>query len=182
MKIIVGLGNPGPEYAKTRHNVAWLFLDWLAKEEGGFSDFAPTKFAALSAMGEVAGKKVLLVKPLSFMNLSGEPVRRVMDFYKAAPADLLAVSDDVDMEFGKVRYRQEGSAGGHNGLKSLIQHLGTDQFRRIKIGVGRHPHMDTADWVLSRFSGEEARALEDDVFPRAMDALAGVPGWWGAAE
>lgn len=179
MKIIVGLGNPGPEYAKTRHNVAWLFLDWLAREEGGFSDFAPSKFAAVTAVGEVAGEKVLLVKPVSFMNLSGEPVRRVFDFYKAGAPDVLVVSDDVDMEFGKVRYRQEGSAGGHNGLKSLIQHLGTDQFRRIKIGVGRHSRMDTADWVLSKFTTEELTALEQDVFPRAMDALAGVSGWWG---
>ena len=179
MKIILGLGNPGPEYAVTRHNVAWMFLDWLAAQEGGFSDFFPTKFAALAASGEVAGEKVLLVKPLSYMNLSGEPARKLLDFYKVAVPDLLVVSDDVDMEFGKTRYRAQGSAGGHNGLKSLIQHLGTDAFHRVKIGVGRDARRDTADWVLSKFRPEEVAALEDDVFPRAMDALAGVPGWWG---
>jgi len=181
MKIVVGLGNPGPQYAKTRHNVGWIFLDWLAAQEGGFAPYAPTKFAAIASAGTAAGGKVILLKPTSFMNLSGEPVRQVMDFYKAGVPDLAVVSDDVDMEFGKVRYRASGSAGGHNGLKSLIQHLGTDAFHRIKIGVGRHPQMDTADWVLSKFTPQELESLERDVFPLAVDALAGVPDFWDAA-
>ncbi len=177
MKLIVGLGNPGPEYAKTRHNVGWLFSDWLAAREG-FSEFRDAKFGALAAQGEAAGHKVALCKPLSYMNLSGEPVRRMMDFHKVPVGDVAVVSDDLDMEFGKVRYRAEGSAGGHNGLKSLIAHLGTDKFHRVKIGIGRHPHMDAASWVLSKFTPEELEKLENEVFPGAMEVLAGIPGYW----
>jgi PTH1 family peptidyl-tRNA hydrolase len=172
MKCIVGLGNPGSEYRSTRHNVGFLFADFFRDAEG-FSDFedAP-KFHGLVANGTVKGEKVALLRPLTYMNLSGQSVAALVNFYKLDPAkDLLVVSDDIDMEFGKVRFREKGSSGGQNGLKSIAASLGTENFARIKIGIGRDAKFDTADWVLSKFRAEELAELSERVFPEASEKI-----------
>ena len=172
MKLVVGLGNPGPEYRQTRHNVGFLALEAFARTNG-FADFedAP-KFKGLLATGTVNGGKVLLLKPLTYMNLSGDSVAPILAFYKLDPTkDLLVLSDDADMEFGKVRFREKGSSGGQNGLKSVIERLGTDAFARIKIGIGRDPRFDTADWVLSKFKKEEFESLETAVFSKIRESI-----------
>jgi PTH1 family peptidyl-tRNA hydrolase len=173
MKCIVGLGNPGQEYRATRHNVGFLALEAFARSHG-FSDFedAP-KFKGLVSAGVVNGEKTLLLKPLTYMNLSGESAAALVTFYKFDPKkDLLVLSDDVDMEFGKVRFREKGSSGGQNGLKSIAKNLGTEEFARIKIGIGRDDRFETADWVLSKFKTEELTELEKTIFPKVADAVA----------
>ena len=157
--LIVGLGNPGPEYEKTRHNVGFRAVDLLAREAGVEID--RSKFRALTRQTTLAGKKVLLLKPQTFMNLSGEAVHLAAMFYKIPISNIVILSDDISLPVGKIRIRPEGSAGGHNGLKSIISHLGTQDFPRVKIGVGAKPHpdFDLADWVLSSFSVEEEKAL-----------------------
>ncbi len=157
--LIVGLGNPGPEYEKTRHNVGFRALELLAKEAGVKVDRA--KFRALTHTAELAGQRVLLVKPQTFMNNSGEAVQLAAMFYKVPISHILVLSDDISLPVGKIRVRPEGSAGGHNGLKSIISRLGSQDFPRVKIGVGAKPHpdYDLADWVLSRFPAEEEKAL-----------------------
>ena len=148
--LIVGLGNPGDKYDGTRHNAGFLAVDALA-DKGQFR-ISRVKFKALTAQAEVGGQGALVMKPTTYMNLSGEAVGEAARFYHISPAQVLVISDDVDLPLGKLRLRTGGSAGGHNGLKSIIQHLGTDQFPRIKIGVGDKPHpdYDMADWVLGR--------------------------------
>lgn len=157
--LIVGLGNPGPEYEKTRHNVGFRVVDRLAEDAGVKIDRA--KFRALTRTAELAGQKVLLVKPQTFMNNSGEAVQLAAMFYKVPISHILVLSDDISLPVGKIRVRPEGSAGGHNGLKSIISRLGSQDFPRVKIGVGAKPHpdYDLADWVLSRFSPEEEKTL-----------------------
>lgn len=157
--LIVGLGNPGREYEKTRHNVGYRAADLLAKDAGVKIDRA--KFRGLTRTAALAGQKVLLLKPETYMNNSGEAVQLAAMFYKVPIAHILVLSDDVSLPVGKIRVRAEGSAGGHNGLKSVISHLGSQDFPRIKIGVGAKPHpdYDLADWVLSTFSSEEEKAL-----------------------
>ena len=157
--LIVGLGNPGAEYEKTRHNVGFRALDLLAKEAGVKVD--RSKFRALIRTAELGGQKVLLLKPETFMNNSGEAVHLAAMFYKVPIDHVVVVSDDVSLPVGKIRVRAEGSAGGHNGLKSIISHLGSQDFPRVKIGVGAKPHpdYDLADWVLSSFSAEEEKTL-----------------------
>lgn len=138
--LVVGLGNPGSQYEYTRHNAGFLAADELARR-GRFS-VQRVKFHALTASAVIGGQGVLVMKPTTFMNLSGEAVGEAARFYKLAPGHVLVISDDVDLPLGKLRIRKSGSAGGHNGLKSIIQHLGTDQFPRLKIGVGGKPHPD----------------------------------------
>ena len=169
--LIVGLGNPGPEYEKTRHNVGFRAVDRLAEDSGVKIDRA--KFRALTRTTELAGQKVLLLKPQTFMNNSGEAVQLAAMFYKVPISHILVLSDDVSLPVGKVRVRAEGSAGGHNGLKSIISRLGSQDFPRIKIGVGAKPHpdYDLADWVLSRFSPEEEKALAPAIDHAAAAAL-----------
>ena len=154
MKIIVGLGNPGAKYAGTRHNVGFAVLDELAERHNIRIDTA--KHKALIGKGIIDGEKVILAMPQTFMNLSGESVRAIMDFYKCTVEDLIVVYDDIDLDVGKLRIRQKGSAGGHNGMKNIIQHVGSQEFVRIRVGVGKKPdHMDLADYVLSRIGKED---------------------------
>lgn len=157
--LIVGLGNPGREYERTRHNVGWRTAELLAKEAGVRID--RVKFRGLARAAELAGQRVLLLKPETYMNNSGEAVQLAAMFYKLPISRILVISDDISLPVGKIRVRAEGSAGGHNGLKSVISHLGSQDFPRIKIGVGAKPHpdYDLADWVLSGFTPEEEKAL-----------------------
>ena len=157
--LIVGLGNPGREYERTRHNVGWRTAELLAKEAGVRID--RVKFRGLARAAELAGQRVLLLKPETYMNNSGEAVQLAAMFYKLPISHILVISDDISLPVGKIRVRAEGSAGGHNGLKSVISHLGSQDFPRIKIGVGAKPHpdYDLADWVLSAFTPEEEKAL-----------------------
>ena len=165
--MIVGLGNPGNEYAETRHNAGFLAVDRLAEKYGAKVDRA--KYKALVGETTIAGKRVLLMKPQTFMNLSGEAVGEAARFYKLDAAHVLLLSDDISLEVGRLRVRRKGSDGGHDGLKSVRAHLGSDEYPRIKIGVGQKPHpdYDLASWVLSGFSKEELAVLK-----AGFDALA----------
>jgi len=160
MFIIVGLGNPGKDYENTRHNVGFDAIDELVDKynvpESGIQSKAKV------GKGVMDGQKILLAKPLTFMNLSGEAVRGLVDYYKVDPeSELLIIYDDISLEPGNIRIRKKGSAGGHNGIKSIIQHLGTQNFQRIKIGVGEKPkNWDLADYVLSRFSKEDRATVD----------------------
>ncbi len=158
--MIVGLGNPGREYEATRHNVGFRVTDLLAQRLHVRID--RLKFRALTRQTELGGKKVLLVQPQTYMNLSGAAVSALASYYHIPPQRVLVIFDDISLPPGRIRIRRDGSAGGHNGIKSIIQSLGTDQFPRIKIGVGAKPHpdYDLADWVLSKFSSQEEKALE----------------------
>ncbi|XJZ27378.1 aminoacyl-tRNA hydrolase [Bacillota bacterium Lsc_1132] len=154
MKLIVGLGNPGREYAKTRHNVGFEVIDELSTRLAIPLDQA--KLKGLYGIGFVNGEKVLLLKPLTYMNLSGESIRAVMDYYQIDQEDLLVIYDDLDLPVGKIRLRQKGSAGGHNGIKSTIAHLGSQQFNRIRVGIDRPKNgMRIPDYVLGRFLAAE---------------------------
>ena len=169
--LLVCLGNPGDQYDNTRHNVGFMVADQLGERYG--LPIQKLKFKALTNMFSISGEKVLVMKPVTYMNLSGEAVRPAADFYKIPPEHILVISDDTALDVGKLRIRRGGSAGGHNGLKSIIQHLGTDQFPRIKIGVGEKPHpdYDMADWVLSKFTGEDLKTIQAAV-KKAADAVA----------
>ncbi len=157
--IIVGLGNPEPKYDNTRHNAGFRAIDRLAEKCG--VRINSLKHRALCGKTEIAGKKVLLLKPQTYMNNSGEAVRSAADFYKVAPERIIVLFDDCAIGVGEIRIRRKGSAGGHNGIKSLIEHLGTQDFPRVKIGVGEKPHpdYDMADWVLSNFSSSEFKSV-----------------------
>ncbi|MCI5676585.1 MAG: aminoacyl-tRNA hydrolase [Clostridia bacterium] len=157
--LIVGLGNPGAEYAFTRHNAGFLALDKICAGLGVKTDRA--RFRALTGEGTVAGQRVLFLKPQTYMNLSGEAVREAAAFYKIEPGHILVISDDINLDVGRLRVREKGSDGGHNGLKNIIYQLGSDAFPRIRIGVGRkpNPEMDLADFVLSRFTEAEMERL-----------------------
>ncbi|SFT28581.1 aminoacyl-tRNA hydrolase [Paenibacillus sp. BC26] len=159
MKWIVGLGNPGTAYQGTRHNVGFMVVDALAKRWG--ISVTQSKCKGLIGEGNVAGTKVALIKPMTFMNLSGETVRGFMDYFKADLEDAIIVYDDLDTETGKIRLRYQGSAGGHNGIKSIIQHTGTQTFDRIRIGISRpQPGMSISDYVLSNFPKNEQDLLK----------------------
>lgn len=170
MYLIVGLGNPGRQYEATRHNMGFDTVDCLIEKhnvpQGG------VKFNAMYGKGIIGGDKAILMKPLSFMNLSGGPVCDMVNFFKIDPEkELIVISDDIDLEPGQLRIRKQGSAGGHNGLKDIIQKLGTQNFIRIKIGVGAKPQgWDLADHVLSRFPDSE-RKLVDEAIREAADAV-----------
>ena len=168
--LIVGLGNPGDQYENTRHNVGFRALDELA--EIAAVPVQKLKYKALTNTATVSGRKVLLMKPVTYMNLSGEAVRQAADFYKIPPERIIVISDDTSLPVGKLRIRKSGSAGGHNGLKSIIQHLGTDTFPRIKIGVGEKPHpdYDLADWVLGKFPPNDKKVI-DEMVQKAAKAV-----------
>jgi PTH1 family peptidyl-tRNA hydrolase len=157
--LVVCLGNPGPKYAMTRHNVGFLTAEVLEKTAGAAA--TRLRFQALTAQCSLGGERVLLMKPQTYMNLSGDAVAPAAAFYKIPPERVLVVSDDVSLPLGKLRIRRNGSAGGHNGLKSIIARLGTDAFPRVKIGVGAppHPDYDMADWVLGVFRGQDAMEI-----------------------
>lgn len=167
--LVVGLGNPGDEYENTRHNVGFMVLDELG-ERGRFP-IQRLKHRALTHTCQLGGERVMLMKPVTYMNLSGEAVGDAARFYKIPADHVLVICDDVALPVGKLRLRAKGSAGGHNGLKSIIQHLGTEEFPRLRIGVGEKPHpdYDMADWVLGKFQGEDKKAIADAV-SRAADA------------
>ncbi len=165
MKLIVWLGNPGHQYENTRHNVGFFMIDAL-REALCFSDWIDSRFSGVMSEGSIDGEKIFLLKPTTYMNLSGESVSKVVNFYKIDPIiDILILVDDLDMEFAKVRYRTKWSAGWQNGIKSIIWQLGTDQFARIKIGIGRDDCYTVSDWVLSRFQKDELEVLKSDIFP-----------------
>ena len=168
--LLVCLGNPGEKYENTRHNVGYMVADEIG--ERCRSPIQKLRFKALTDVVTISGQKVLVMKPVTFMNLSGEAVRPAADFYKIPPDHVLVISDDTALAVGRLRIRRGGSAGGHNGLKNIIQHLGTDQFPRIRVGVGEKPHpdYDLADWVLGRFTGEDKKAM-DAAVKRVADAV-----------
>lgn len=157
--LLVGLGNPGAKYASTRHNMGFLALDGLADREG--FRFNKLRFRAWTALWRLGGEQVLVMKPQTYMNLSGESVGEAARFYKIPPERVLVISDDVSLPAGKLRIRASGSAGGHNGLKNIIQHLGTDRFPRIKVGVGSPDRVeyDMVDWVIGKPMGEDQKVL-----------------------
>ena len=169
--LVVGLGNPGAQYELSRHNVGFRALDELAELAG--VPVQKLKHKALTNLCTLSGQKVLLMKPVTYMNLSGEAVGDAARFYKLPPERVLVLSDDISLPVGKLRIRRSGSAGGHNGLKSIIQHLGSDQFPRIKIGVGDKPHpdYDLADWVLGKFPPADQKVI-DQMVQKAAQAAA----------
>lgn len=170
MKLIVGLGNPGKQYDQTRHNIGFEVIDALSDQ---FSiPLNQSKFKGMYGIGLHNGEKVLLLKPLTYMNLSGESIRAVMDYYQIELEDLLVIYDDLDLPVGKIRLRQKGSPGGHNGIKSTVAHLGTQEFNRIRIGIDRPtPGMSVPDYVLGRFRAEE-RTFTQDAVKRSAEACA----------
>lgn len=157
--LIVFLGNPGPRYDFTRHNAGFMAADAMAREKG--LSINKARFRALTASCRIGEESVLLMKPQTFMNLSGQAVSQAAGFYKIPPEHIIVVSDEVSLPIGRLRIRTKGSAGGHNGLKDIIARLGTDAFPRIRIGVGAppHPDYDMADWVLSGFKGQDAENM-----------------------
>ena len=169
MKVIVGLGNPGPKYAGTRHNVGFDVVDYLAAGPG-CSPFRE-KFEAFVAELKEGDETVLLVKPLTFMNLSGRSVRAILDFYKLPLEQLLVVCDDFNLPLGKLRIRTKGSHGGQNGLRNIQEQLGTDEYTRLRIGVGQPGPGDAVDHVLSKFKPGERKAVEDAIATAAQAAL-----------
>lgn len=168
--LVVFLGNPGTKYEMTRHNAGFMAGDAMAKAQGAAIN--RSRFKALTGTCDIGGETVMLMKPQTFMNLSGEAVAQAVSFYKLAPDHVIVVSDEVALPIGKLRIRTKGSAGGHNGLKNIIALLGTDQFPRIRIGVGAapHPDYDMADWVLSSFRGKDA----EDILAAAARAAEAV--------
>jgi len=152
-RLIVGLGNPGRKYADNRHNVGFQCLDRLA-EAWGLS-FSRQKHKALLAQGQIAGLKVILAKPHTFMNLSGEAMERMARFYKVPPENILVIYDDLDLPVGRIRLRPEGGSGGHKGMQSIIEHLGSNGFPRLRVGIGRPTHGDPVDYVLGDFTLDE---------------------------
>jgi PTH1 family peptidyl-tRNA hydrolase len=170
MKLVVGLGNPGPKYAGTRHNIGFAVLDYLAAGPGVSTWRA--RFEGLAAEFVEGAEQVLLLKPETFMNLSGRAVRAALDFYKLGPADLLVVCDDIALPLGKLRVRTKGSHGGQNGLRNIQDHLGTQDYPRLRIGIGSPgEHLDAVDHVLSRFKPAEKAAVEDAVAQAAQAVL-----------
>ena len=157
--LIVFLGNPGPRYEMTRHNAGFMAADAMAKEKN--VNINKARFKALTATCDIGDESVLLMKPQTFMNLSGDAVSQAVKFYKIPPEHVIVVSDEISLPIGKLRIRTKGSAGGHNGLKDIIAKLGTDAFPRIRIGVGAppHPDYDMADWVLSSFKNQDAEDM-----------------------
>lgn len=158
--IIAGLGNPGREYEGTRHNAGFLAVDRLADRLG--AQVARVRFKGVTGAASLGGRSVLLLKPGTFMNLSGQSIREAMAFYKVPPEKTLIIFDDINLPPGRLRVRRKGSDGGHNGMKNIIYLTGSDQFPRIKLGVGQKPHpdYDLADWVLSRFSQGDLKELD----------------------
>lgn len=171
MKIIAGLGNPGAEYSNTPHSVGFESLDALASSLG-ISWEEKRAFKAMLARADIAGERVLLVKPLTFMNLSGESIQPVVKYFNSSPAELLVVQDDIDLALGRMRFRKSGSAGGHNGIRSVIARLGTQDFSRLKIGVGKEKGNVVAH-VLGKFP-PEARKIIDRV---VADSLGAITEW-----
>ncbi|MFC4403575.1 aminoacyl-tRNA hydrolase [Gracilibacillus xinjiangensis] len=169
MKCIVGLGNPGRKYEKTRHNAGFMVIDYLLERHNW--KLEKQKFNGLYTMETWEDEKVILLEPQTFMNLSGECLRPLMDFYQLEPEDVVVIYDDLDLPLGKVKLRQTGGHGGHNGVRSIIDHLGTKQFNRIRFGIGRPVQpIPVIDYVLGKFSADEQAALDDSI-EHAANAL-----------
>lgn len=175
MKLIVGLGNPGKEYALTRHNAGFMVVDRLAGSLGAAID--KKMFKALVGQGLISGHKVIMAKPQTYMNLSGEAVASILNWHKLKASDLMVIYDDLDLPPGRLRLRPGGGAGGHKGVQSIIQQLDTDKFARIRVGIGRpdDPGYDTADFVLGRFNSQEAELI-DKALTDAVEALRCIIG------
>ena len=160
MYLIAGLGNPSRTYEGTRHNIGFTMIDAIGNKFG--IDVTTKKHKALVGRGIIDGMRVILAKPQTYMNLSGESVREIADFYKIEPENIFIIYDDISLDVGQLRIRKKGSAGGHNGIKNIIAHLGTQEFPRIKVGIGNKPEgWDLADYVLSKYSKAEQEALEE---------------------
>jgi len=160
MKLIVGLGNPGKEYEKTRHNMGFFYIDYYAKKKN--LDITKKKFNGLYAEFTVEGEKVILLKPQSYMNLSGEVIRKFVDYFNVEIEDILIICDDLDTDLGKFRLRASGSPGGHNGLKNIELLLGTPNYSRLKIGISHNRDIDTKDYVLSKLDNDSMKLIEDN--------------------
>lgn len=171
MKMIVGLGNIGSQYAQTRHNVGFMIVDELAQQFN--ADFQTSKFESQVATTFQNGEKLLLVKPSTYMNDSGRAVGPLMDYYNIDPEDLLVIHDDLDLPLGKVRLKQRGSAGGHNGIKSIISHVGDQQFKRVKVGIDHPQKMSVVDYVLGKFTPAQVPLLND----AKITAIAAITAW-----
>ena len=173
--LIAGLGNPGSEYEKTRHNTGFMSLDLLAARLQ--VKVSKERFKALTAQADFDGQRLVLMKPLTYMNASGIAIEAAAHFYKIPPEQVLVIYDDISLPPGKLRLRRKGSAGGHNGIKSIIAQLGTEEFPRIRVGVGAkpNPQYDLADWVLSKFSEEDMTALQP-ALEHAADAAVKIVG------
>ena len=184
MKLFVGLGNPGRKYDKTRHNVGFMAIDALATK-WGITMTEEKKFKGFFGSAHIDGEKVLLLKPMTYMNLSGESIQPVMDFYDLENEDILVIYDDLDLDVGRVRLRYKGSSGGHNGMKSIILYIASQEFNRIKIGIGKNKNIPTNEYVLGKFTEDEmidiSKAIEktrkacemwlDEAFPNVMTTI-----------
>ncbi|WP_178625541.1 aminoacyl-tRNA hydrolase [Frisingicoccus sp.] len=160
MYLIAGLGNPSKNYEGTRHNIGFTMIDAIGEKFG--IDVTTKKHKALVGRGIIDGMRVILAKPQTYMNLSGESIREIADFYKIEPENIIIIYDDISLDVGRLRIRKKGSAGGHNGIKNIIAHLGTQEFPRIKVGIGNKPEgWDLADYVLSKYSKAEQEALKE---------------------
>lgn len=167
MILIVGLGNPGKQYEQTRHNIGFDVIDYMANKYN--IDVNREKFKGICGEGFIENKKVILLKPLTYMNLSGESIRELANFYKLEDDEIIVVYDDISLDIGRLRIREKGSAGGHNGIKSIIQNLGEDKFPRVKVGVGQ-PKDNLVNHVLGKFSKEDREHIEK-VIPVVSDAI-----------
>ena len=168
MKLIVGLGNPGKEYERTRHNAGFMVMEKIEKELNVSID--QKKFKALVCKTNVGGEQVLLMKPQTYMNLSGEAVQEAMKFFRIDIKDLIVIYDDMDLPVGKIRLREKGSAGGQNGMKNIIQHVHTQEFNRVRVGIGKDPKIPTVDYVLGKIRKEDLEAF-DQALEVAKDAV-----------
>lgn len=168
MKLIIGLGNPGKEYEQTRHNCGFMVIDRLCKKLQVTID--QNKFKGSYTKFKYQGEDVILLKPQTYMNLSGESVQEIMKFFKIDIKDILVIYDDLDMPVGKLRLRQSGSAGGHNGIKNIIKHVGSQNFNRIRIGIDRHPYMDVVNYVTSKFTKEQMPLIDEGI-EKASEAV-----------
>lgn len=173
MKIIVGLGNPGDEYKFTRHNAGFIMIDKFAEQNG--MEFNKNKFKSLVAEKNINGEKVILLKPQTYMNLSGEAVKEAMSFYKLDVEDLVIIYDDIDLPIGKVRYREKGSSGTHNGMRNIMLHVKDEHIKRIKIGIcgDRNRNQSLADYVLQSFTKDEKEILEN-IYPEVLEKIENI--------
>ena len=161
MYVIAGLGNPTKQYENTRHNMGFMVIDKIMNELG--INFTKNKHKGVFTQTKIKGEDVIILKPLTYMNLSGESIKEVMSYYKIDIQDILVIYDDMDTNVGGIRLRLSGSAGGHNGIKSIIAHTGTQQFKRIRVGIDRHPRIPVVDYVLGKFTSEEAPLIDEGV-------------------
>lgn len=169
MKIIVGLGNPGKKYENTRHNVGFMALDRIIKKTG--LSFKKEKFDGIYTEMVYHGEKIIFLKPQCYINLSGEVLKKYLDFYKIDIKDILIISDDLDLPVGKIKIKLKGGSGGHNGLKNIEYHLRTKEYKRIKVGISNDKNLNTKDYVLGKFNKEDHKLLEEslDLFPEIFD-------------